>query len=231
MRSIVQAKMKPSVSTESTPIGQRLKLEMKRRGMTSAELAKAADVKTSFLYDVISGKSANPSTVKLARVAEALGISLSWLVGSTPERMISPPTPEEEYVSIQHLILDIGKNGPVVSTERRESPHRFHKQWIRDHLHANPEDLRLLQVRGDSMEPTLYHNDFVLVDTARRSPSPPGIFVLFDGFGLTPKRLEYTAHRPPQVRVVSDNPHYSTYERGVDEACIIGRVAWFSRDI
>ena len=72
----------PPVFRAPIAIGQRLKLEMKKRNISSAQLAKRADVKISFIYDVISGKSANPSTVKLARVAEGLGVSLAELVGS-----------------------------------------------------------------------------------------------------------------------------------------------------
>jgi hypothetical protein len=48
--------MKTSVSRGANPIGHRLKLEMQKQGVTSAQLAKRADVKTSFIYDVLSGK-------------------------------------------------------------------------------------------------------------------------------------------------------------------------------
>jgi hypothetical protein len=45
----------------------------------------------------------------------------------------------------------------------------------------------------------------VLVDLGRRSPTPPGIFVLHDGMGLVAKRLEYIPNSdPPRVRIISD---------------------------
>ena len=63
------------------------------------------------------------------------------------------------------------------------------------------------------MLPTLHDGDIVLVDLQRRSPTPPGIFVLHDGMGLVAKRLEHIpGSEPPRLRVISDNQRYSPYE-------------------
>jgi phage repressor protein C with HTH and peptisase S24 domain len=99
-------------------------------------------------------------------------------------------------------------------------------------LRANPADLRIMHVEGDSMMPTLNDGDIVLVDIGRRAPSPPGIFVLHDGMGLVAKRLEHIPNSdPPRVKIVSDNDRYAPYERLVDEMNIIGRIRWFAREI
>ncbi len=71
------------------------------------------------------------------------------------------------------------------------------------------------------MMPTLHDGDIVLVDLGRRSPTPPGIFVLHDGMGLVAKRLEYIPNNdPPQVRIISDNPLYKPYEGSGEEVNI-----------
>jgi len=223
---------------EISQIGPRLKLEMKKQGLSSTELARRAEVKTSFLYDVISGKSANPSTVKLARVADALGVSLTYLAGNSDNPLEEPRAPlkvedSPDYAVIQRLVVDIaGGSGMLVSHYHKEERYYFRRNWIEDHLGVMPDDLRMLYVRGDSMEPTLYHNDIILADTTKKAPSPPGVFVLFDGFGLMAKRLEYASSDTQQrVRIISDNPQYSTYERSTEETFIIGRVVWFAREI
>ena len=55
------------------------------------------------------------------------------------------------------------------------------------------------------MMPTLHDGDIVLV--GRRTPTPPGVFVLYDGMGLVAKRVEHiTNSDPPRVRIISDNP-------------------------
>jgi len=232
----MQAYIKKPLSAFINPIGQRLKLEMKKRGITSTELAKRADVKTSFLYDIISGKSANPSTVKLARVAESLGVSLSWLVGNghaSDTASQDSPAGKEDYAPIRRIMVDVSAGGgTIVSSEQPGESYYFRKAWIKERLNASPDDLRMLYVRGDSMEPTLCHNDIILVDTTRKTPSPPGIFVLFDGFGLVAKRLEHITHqRQPHIRIISDNPQYSIYERSIEETFIVGRIVWFAREI
>lgn len=82
------------------------------------------------------------------------------------------------------------------------------------------------------MEPSLCAGDMILIDITKKSPTPPGIFVLFDGFGLVTKRLEFISNtNPPAIRIISDNAQYSAYERTIDELHIIGRVVWFAREL
>lgn len=223
--------MKPEYTSHTAnPIGIRLKIEMKKRGLTSTELARRADVLTSFLYDIISGKSSNPSTVKLARVADALGISLNQLVSGTDTigKTLTPGC-----ISIPRITVNTSaQSAGLVTHEEEGESYYFRESWIKKHLSARVEDMRLLYISGDSMEPTLQHQDIVLVDTGKKSPTPPGIFVLFDGMGLVAKRLEYVSDpQSPRIRIVSDNPHYSTYERSLEETSIIGRVVWFAREM
>jgi phage repressor protein C with HTH and peptisase S24 domain len=225
----MQLKMKRT-HTPNNPIGQRLKAEMIKRGITSIELSKRADVKTSFIYDIISGKSANPSTVKLARVAYVLGIDLTYLVGGIHTEAI-PSNTTDEYVSIPRIMVDVSQAGSaVIAVEHEAECYHFRKSWIKERLSTTHGDLRMLYVRDDSMEPTLCHNDIVLIDTNKKKPSPPGVFILFDGYGLIAKRLEYTSDQK-RVRIISDNAQYSTYERSIEDTFIIGRVVWFAREI
>lgn len=213
-------------------------MEMKKRGVTSADLAKRADVKMSFLYDVISGKSANPSTIKLARVADVLGVNLNYLAGhkNNPAGSYSQHarrSDTDEYVSIPRVSIDESHlPGSIISKDYEAESYHFRKSWIKDHLQAAESDLRMLYVRGDSMEPTLCNDDLILIDTGKKQPTPPGIFLLFDGFGLVAKRLEMIdAPLHKRIRIISDNPQYQSYERGMEETLIIGRVVWFAREI
>ena len=97
---------------------------------------------------------------------------------------------------------------------------------------APASGLKLLSISGDSMSPTLEDGDLVMVDTQRRMPSPPGIFILDDGVGLVAKRVDAIPNSwPLALRLSSDNPAYSNYRRQVDEVHIVGRVVWFARSI
>ena len=95
-----------------------------------------------------------------------------------------------------------------------------------------PDSLRLVMVRGESMSPLLEDGDMVLVNTADTQPSPPGVFVLYDGVGLMVKSLELVPAGPSDaqmIRISSANPHYSAYQRRIVEIDIKGRIIWFGR--
>lgn len=99
------------------------------------------------------------------------------------------------------------------------------RSLIEAHTHTQPSGLRIVTVYGDSMEPTYHPGQRVMVDPEDRSPSPPGIFIVWDGLGLVLKRVEVIPQTEPvRVRLMSDNDHYTPYEVTLDEAYIQGRV-------
>jgi phage repressor protein C with HTH and peptisase S24 domain len=97
--------------------------------------------------------------------------------------------------------------------------------YLRSYV-SQPQDVRVLRVAGDSMEPEYPAGERVMVDTSHRVPSPPGVYVLWDGFGLVLKRLEIImGTTPPRLRISSINASaYPAYERAIDEVVINGRV-------
>lgn len=124
-----------------------------------------------------------------------------------------------------------GPNGSAIEIlhEREDEAvvarYGFPREGFRQLFGAAPERVRIVEVIGDSMAPTLLPGQRVLVDTNDVRPSPPGIFVVWDGMGLVLKRVEFVPHSdPPTVRILSDNARYPAYERPVGEAWIQGRV-------
>jgi len=214
-------------------IGQRLKSEMKKRGINSANLATSAGVKTSFIYDVISGKSANPSTVKLARVADSLGVSLGSLVETENTESETFAGGASNTITLARLHIDTSQQPALLIAQNEPAePFHFQKSWLQQLGKIDIENLRLVHITGDGMQPTLCHADTVLIDISSRLPSPPGLFIIYDGFALTPKRLEVLSHlSPARIRIISDNPQYTTYEKPVHETRIVGRVLWLARAI
>ena len=71
---------------------------------------------------------------------------------------------------------------------------------------AAPENLRILRVRGNSMEPEMREGDRLVVDVSRRVPATGEMFVLWDGNGLVVKRIEAVRGEPPRLRLISANP-------------------------
>ena len=74
------------------------------------------------------------------------------------------------------------------------------------------------------MLPTLSDGDRIVIDTSHKTPSPHGVYVLWDGTGLVTKRVTVISGDPPQVRLHSDNKLYPPYDCHADEINIVGRV-------
>lgn len=217
---------------------ERLRTAMVRAEINARELAEQAEVGRSFVYDVLSGKSTNPTTHKLAAVAKALGVNVSYLLygeDALSGAVLEGHYEQDDLAAVSSLSVEASMGGGALITEEiDDKPFFFRKRWIRDRLKVSPQDLRVIRVRGDSMMPTLNESDVVLIDLTRRMPSPPGIFVLFDGCGLLVKRLELlpsAENESPIVRILSDNMQYAAYEHALGDVRVIGRVVWFAREL
>ena len=98
---------------------------------------------------------------------------------------------------------------------------------------ATPDAVRVLRVRGVSMEPELSEGDRLLVDTSRQAAASGEMFVLWDGNGLVVKRVECVneADGEPALRLKSANPHYDDYTVPAQETHIVGKVLWTVRRV
>jgi phage repressor protein C with HTH and peptisase S24 domain len=219
-----------------TSLADRLRARCEQLSLHAGQVAELADVNRSFVYDIMRGRSEHPNLERLERVAQVLKVERRWLLHGLGEVEGDSPIledPEQTFVAIPSVEVSASMGGGnVVDEETQGKPYHFQRSWIRHKLRAKPADLRIMHVEGDSMMPTLHHGDIVLVDLARRAPTPPGIFVLHDGMGLVAKRLDHIPNTdPPRVRIISDNPLYSPYEGTSEEVNIIGRIRWFAREI
>ncbi len=123
-------------------------------------------------------------------------------------------------------------HGAVVESERISDYLAFKRDWLWRELRASEQDLYLLEVDGESMEPTLRPGDIILVDRRQAEGVPrDGIYLLRLDDSLLVKRLQrLPGHR---VRVSSDNAAYEPFEvdleAAADQLKIVGRVVWAGR--
>lgn len=150
--------------------------------------------------------------------------------GATPRRRARPSLDGFAAVGELDVRASAGAGAIFDGLEESRATWLFPDPVIRHEFRARPEDLRIVTIDGDSMEPLLSSGDRILVDTSRRVPVPPGIFVIWDGMGIVAKRVEHVPNSEPATIVIkSVNPDYQTYERGAEEVNIIGRVIWSAR--
>lgn len=104
------------------------------------------------------------------------------------------------------------------------------EKMLRQEGGAQPDDLRIIAVRGDSMEPLLSEGDRLFIDTGQKLPATGELCALWDGNGLVAKRVQYVQGSDPlQLRLISANPDYAPHTCLAEEARIVGKVLWTFR--
>jgi phage repressor protein C with HTH and peptisase S24 domain len=95
---------------------------------------------------------------------------------------------------------------------------------------GKPDNMSLIKVSGDSMEPTLLTGDLVLVDHGRNSiASQGGIYAIAINDEIMIKRVQPAF--PDKLLVISDNKQYSSFEISKDKVRVNGKVIWYAREM
>lgn len=137
--------------------------------------------------------------------------------------------PTMAYVAVEVLPTYAGMGGGG-SGDADPSTALLPRSLVEDQLRAKPQDLLLIDVRGDSMEPVFQQGDQVLVDRRDKNPRQPGPFALWYDDGYVLKNVELI-RKTGKLRIFSNNGAYSDDEADPDEVSIMGRPVWFARRI
>lgn len=128
-----------------------------------------------------------------------------------------------EWADVPRLPLGASAGPGALPAEEIPSGRlRFSNRWLKGQG-LEPAMLSVIEVEGDSMEPTLRDGDEILVDRTPR-PLRAGIHVIRLDDVLLVKRLE--SGPGGMVRVISDNVAYPRLERPVQDVELVGRVVW-----
>lgn len=214
---------------------ERIEDRLRATGLSERKACLKAGLKVDAIRTIRRGNHPRAST--LQALAAVLGVSPSYLLdvaGDTP-----PAAPPGSWsasasiagdpgtmVPIAELDVRAGAGGGALNGEEAEVGHwQLPGDLVRSVTSASTTALKIVTVYGDSMEPGFIPGQRVMVDSSDQVPSPPGIFVAWDGLATVIKRVEFIPHSdPPRVRFTSDNPRYQPYERTLEEAHIRGRV-------
>ncbi|MEH6789998.1 S24 family peptidase [Parasphingorhabdus sp.] len=163
------------------------------------------------------------------RLAEFYGVDEA-LLGTPAARSRSVPRPEPSDGLLRIRQLQVGASagpGSLADDEYAESM-GFAPKWLR-RLGADPANLSLIVVDGDSMAPTLGDGDDIMVDHGAATRAlRDGIYVLRMDDVLLVKRVAMGPSGKLTIR--SDNPQYPDWEDvSAESVNIIGRVVWTGR--
>lgn len=208
-------------------IGKEIKRRRKLLRWTQTQLANESGVSNDVISQLETGVTDSPSGNRLAKLAKALGCTAEDL--GRPGGNTKVRRPANDNLRIDELDVRAGMGNAL--NHDADEPERVVAQWelppemLRGQTTATAQNIRIITVYGDSMVPDFQPGDRVMVDTSDRIPSPPGVFVIFDGLGIVVKRIEYVAYSdPPVVRLISRNKEYDPQELPADEVVVNGRV-------
>jgi len=207
---------------------------MKVLNLNPKSLSQKASLNDTAVRDILEGRSKNPRHDTLQKIAKALGCTLSDLTGERPMRAPVEKVHQGNTVSIYELDVHagsgMGTDGDTALLATQEASaivgvHTMPATSFREAYGVPSGHIRIIPVKGNSMEPTLWPGQRVMVDIEDKVPSPPGIFVVWDGLALVLKFVEVVPNSDPlKVRISSANKNFMAYERTLDEAHINGRV-------
>lgn len=229
-------KAKPTLADKI--IGQNIKFLRELRKLDQIDIERA-----------LGYKSARPSVIsKIERGQRRVGKRLLKRLASyfniPPEQLLKPLTHEcipeellEEYsISPEYIPIPLvegkisaGKGLTPIESPMAEIKLAFRADWVR--RKGDPSKMSLIRVEGDSMEPTLYSGDIVLVDGNKNYIDlHGGIYAIYINDAIMIKRVQVLLSEK-KLKIISDNTKYEPIIVSPDNVHIIGKVIWICREI
>lgn len=199
-------------------LADRLNYAMHEMGMSQGQLAKAADMAQPTIWRITSGNA--KGTTKIVEIANALGVRSEWLSSGTgPMRNDDqqPPSPvaskkETDIFRVDLLDLTVSAGPGIINSEFAEVLRSVEYSVEDAHQMFNgrkPEQIRIINVRGDSMSGTIEPGDLLFVDISVQHFDGDGIYAFIYDDTSHVKRLQKMKDK---LLVISDNKSYAPWD-------------------
>lgn len=209
-------------------ISERLREAINSKGMNLKEFSSKSGLNYRTLQHYLSGQR-SISTEFATQLCEQFGVSATWLLtGYGPMHLNdvqNAHTNTPEFVSIQRFDVSASAGGgSLVEAEIGTGHYAFNRSWLQ-RRGLTPNNLSVIAVRGDSMEPELYDQDLILLDRSQTQPRDGDMYVVRYSDELFVKRVQTLPLK--RLGLKSTNRFYDTIEIKPDEATdlkFIGKV-------
>ncbi|HGO5816248.1 TPA: XRE family transcriptional regulator [Mannheimia haemolytica] len=203
-------------------LSSRLSGLLAQKNLSMNEFAKMVGVTQPAIAKIVNGETRSPKNI--VEIADALDVDVNWLKtgkGEAPNfaNFEEKSTASEDKESIRVSLL----NAEAVAGYGVEASHVVEEvsavEYTLDHFRqlfhsTNAQNIRLINVKGDSMYPTLESGDLIFVDVSINHYDGDGVYVFtFDGT-LFVKRLQKVKY---DLVASSDNPAYESWSLTKEE--------------
>ncbi len=213
-------------------LGRRLAAARRRAGLAQVDLA--ARLGERYDQPMISRVESGELALRydgLVNAARVLDVSLDYLSGLSddprPIKQIVSAVNDPDLESIDKRDVSAAAGwGAEVENEPVVGRLAFRKDWLRKHG-IEAKRASIIDVLGDSMEPTLQNGSIIMVDHQRAALAKNLIFVVHGSDGVIVKRA---ARMGRQWWLTSDNADYDPLPFPRDGR-VIGQVRWTGRTL
>lgn len=210
---------------EKESIGARLKRLRTALNMTQDDVGKIADISKQTLYKYEKGIITNIPSDKIEQLAKIYHVSQPYIMGWEKEN----DTPHVENDSVKIPVL-----GRVVAGEPIEAIEDLQGYVYVDKSLTHAGKLFALEVRGNSMTPTLHEGDIVIVRQQPDVESGEIAVVMVNGGDATVKEIRKAADGITLIghnAIVYPRHFYSNEEIISIPITIAGKVIEFRRSM
>lgn len=207
---------------------QRLRQLVNERGVPINQLAREVGVTKQAFHGWLSG--AVPRANRLEKLAEVLETSVQWLLFGNDEIKTVESEEGRILVPLLNAVHSAGNGSLVSSEEVVVRLLELDPIWAQEHLTimTSTRNLALVHVMGDSMEPTLYNSDVILIDRGATRVARDGIYAAEFGEEFYIKRFQ---HIPGgKLVMISDNSFYQPHTFDPEDESlqfrVTGRALW-----
>lgn len=204
-----------------------------RSGTTREEFAKKLDLHVNTIGKFERGLTI-PDAFALLRMAEIGKCTPEWLltgeIKSTGVERSVLAVEDGDYVYVPHFNVALcAGNGVFSDVESVLTMRPFDRRFIRSELGISHNELALVSVEGNSMEPILRSKDTTLLDRRANEVHSDGIHAIRLDGALMLKILQRLPGRV--LRASSANSEYAPFDidlsdESVRDFCVLGRVRW-----
>lgn len=213
-------------------IGNRIKELRDNKKLNLTEFAIKICTSAGYLSDVEKNKK-KPGSDFLQSLKTHFNVSVDWLLTGDGSMFLEETAStclisakDTVNVPIYYDIEASAGNGSYVDIENPDDYICFSKKYLKEYIRSC-EKLSVIQVRGDSMAPTILNKNWLLIDHSQNEPKQPGIYVIRIADELYVKRIQKSPAEKI-IRVKSDNPIWKVFDIPYDKFTdfqIIGKVA------
>ncbi len=164
------------------------------------------------------------------RLADRYGLSSGWLkTGEGQPFQSRTAGPEADFLEVPFVKARLSAGGGSFEVAHQiDDFFLFKKEWLANK--GSPQQMVLMSITGNSMEPELRDGDTVLIDRSQTDILAGAVYAIGIEDVIMVKRIE---KMPDTLVLRSDNPRYDPILIHSDEAekvRIIGKVVWFCRN-